>query len=77
MTPDAAWPSIPNYGKDGFTAEDHAAHTTPKGIPYPHDLIPGQKATAMAKLAMKFATKPHLKMKAKAPRAKPVKRRKK
>lgn len=57
--PDAAWPNLPAYGP--FTQADHAAHTSPKGVPYPADLVPGTHSHKMAKLAMKFAHKPHLK----------------
>ncbi len=54
MTPDASWPNLPNYR--AFSPEDHAAHTTPKGIPYESN------AKKQAQQAMKFVSKPHLKM---------------
>jgi len=61
MTPDAAWPNLPGY-KTQFTADEHAAHTSPKGIPYPDDLAPKTDSRKAAKALMKFAHKPHLKM---------------
>jgi hypothetical protein len=75
MTPDANYfTSLPTYG---HTKADHAAHTSPKGIPYPDDLIPGMKSTKLGKIAMKFVHKPHLKLNSKPTRAKAPKRRKK
>lgn len=71
--PDAAWPNLPGYA--AFTAADHKAHTTPKGIPRWEDVVPGTKSLKMSKLAMKFVSKPHLKMK--SPRRAPARRRKK
>jgi hypothetical protein len=59
MPPDAAWPNLPAHGQ--FTAADHAAHTTPKGIAYPEDLIPGAKSHKFAKSILKVVRKPHLK----------------
>lgn len=71
--PDANWPNLPGYR--AFTAEDHAAHTSPKGVPYPEHVAPGTESHKMAKLAMKFAGKPHLKMK--TPTRRTVSRRRK
>lgn len=76
MTPDAFWPYLPAHGQ--FTAEDHAAHTTRKGIHHPSDVVPGLSSTKLGKLAMKFVHKPHLKMKGpKAPRVRASRRKKK
>lgn len=75
MCPDAQWPALPSYRQ--FTAADHAAHTSPKGIPYPGDLVPGAQAHKMAKLALKFVHKPHLKFTKSAPRRAAPRRRKK
>lgn len=69
--PDAFWPNLPAHGQ--FTAADHAAHTTPRGIAYPEDLIPGTKSHKMAKSILKVARKPHLKL----TRPRPAPRRKK
>lgn len=77
MTPDASWPNIPSYGLDAFTPVDHAAHTSPKGIPHPSDLIPGQDSRKMAKTAMKFVHKPHLKTTNSRIKSRPTKRKKK
>ncbi len=75
MPPDAAWPNLPAYGP--FTKADHAAHTSPKGIPYPGDLVPGTHSHKMAKLAMKFTHKPHLKFPVKtSPRRGPRRKKK-
>ncbi|HEX4647172.1 MAG TPA: hypothetical protein VH598_16330 [Verrucomicrobiae bacterium] len=59
MPPDANWPAIPNYRE--FTAADHAAHTSPKGIPYPETLM-GTESVKATKGLMKLARKPHLKL---------------
>lgn len=77
MTPDASWPNIPSYGLDAFTPADHAAHTSPKGIPNPSDLIPGMDPKKMGKIAMKFVKKPHLSTSPRKSRARPTKRKKK
>ena len=73
MIPDAAWPALPNYGSGGFTPEQNAAHTSPKGTPYPENLIPGTNSRKLAKLAMKIGFKPHLKFN----KTKPTKKKKK
>lgn len=57
--PDAAWPNLPNYRT--FSATDHAAHTTPKGVAYPETLM-GTDSRKAAKGLMKVATKKHLKL---------------
>jgi hypothetical protein len=72
MPPDAAWPNLPSY--HSFTAEDHAAHTSPKGIPYPENLVLGLDARKSAKGLMKAASKPHLKLS--QPKSNTMKRRK-
>lgn len=57
MNPDAAWPALP--GHTYFTDAEQAAHRSPKGTPYPEDLLmPGDAKKAM----LKFARKPHLKL---------------
>jgi hypothetical protein len=61
MTPDATWPNLPSYRE--FSAADHAAHTSPRGTPYPEDLITGLHNRKAAKELLKVASKPHLKLK--------------
>ena len=57
--PDANWPALPNYAE--FTPADHAAHRSPRGIPYPADM-PGMKKDAVKATKQLFKiTKPHLK----------------
>jgi hypothetical protein len=75
MPPDAAWPALPSYRT--FTPADHAAHTSPKGMPYPETLMPGSDSRKAAKQIMKFAHKPHLKFTAKAQRRRVATRKKK
>lgn len=54
---------LPNYGNSSWpnvsnplapTKADHAAHTSPKGIPYPGDLGMTRKQTAMLLKAPKI-----------------------
>lgn len=71
MPPDANWPALPQHGN--FTKADHAAHTTPKGTPTWEQHVPGTKSLKMTKMAMKFVSRPHLKM----TKAKPAGRKKK
>jgi hypothetical protein len=61
LCPDANWPALPSYRT--FTAADHAAHTSPKGVPYPETLMNGVDSRKAAKQIMKFAHKPHLTLK--------------
>lgn len=72
--PDSQWPNLPVYPT--FTPEQHRAHTSPKGIPYPMDLVPGSDSRKMAKTMMKFGNKPHLKMSKTSRVSKPATRRK-
>lgn len=62
MTPDAAWPNLPAHLAT-FTPEMHAAHRSPKGVARPEDLVEGLDSRKSAKALMKFAHKPHLKLK--------------
>ena len=80
MPPDAYWPAIAN--PQNITAEDHAAHTTPRGVRRIEDVYPGLSTKKFSKQAMK-AMKPQIKMKSsvkfKAPhsrRSTPRKRKK-
>ncbi len=73
--PDALWPNLPQYWQ--FSAADHAAHTTRRGIHHPQDVDPTMDSRKSAKLLTKFVSKPHLKMsKVQSPRSK-VRRKKK
>ena len=75
MTPDSNWPALPSYRT--FTAADHAAHTSPKGVPYPETLMTGTDSRKAAKQIMKFAHKPHLTLKRTPKRATQPKRKRK
>lgn len=63
MNVDAGWPHISD--PLNITEADHAAHTNPKGTLYPHDLIEGESAKKMAKIAGKVGFKKHLTLKGK------------
>lgn len=75
MTPDAQWPALPSYHT--FTPADHAAHTSPKGIPYPDSLMNGVDARKAAKQLMKFSHKPFIRLKNTKPRTTKRKRKEK
>jgi hypothetical protein len=65
MTPSATYFSdLPGYSTT-FTPEQHAAHRSPKGTPYPENLVPGLDSRKSAKGLMKAATKKHITLTAK------------
>lgn len=68
MAPDANWPAIKNPLE--ISEADHAAHRSPKGVPWPHDLAPGLKPDKHGRLLLKIAMKTH-------PRVKGARRKKK